>query len=62
MTGLTLSPSSQWEVVGQSHLQCICELQGTWFSSSHSAAFCVNKVGFTSPKINFTCVSGSDGN
>ncbi len=36
----------------------ICELQGDQFSSSYSAAFCVNSVEFTLPKINFVCVNG----
>ncbi len=55
---LTLSTSGQWEVVGQSHPQCICELHGRRCSSSHSAAFCVKEVEFISPKINFACVNG----
>ncbi len=55
---LTLSTSDQWKVVDQSHLQCICELQGDWFSFLRSVAFYVKEVEFTLPKINFVCVNG----
>ncbi len=55
---LTPLTSGRWEVVGQPYLQCICELQSDWFNSSSSAAFCVQEVEFTPPKINFVCING----